>query len=313
VPVKREAGFFLKDTNVQRKQAITILCVRATSLAALALVALVGFQLGPPEGSTLAEEPAGLRATAATAVSDSVATTHPLDAALQRAQVGLDHLRSHIRDYQALLIKRERIGGQLSEQQFLEILVRCRREEAGQVVQPLSVYLHFLQPDSVKGREVIWVQGRNDNKLVAHEGGFKNLLRVHLRPDSTLAMWGQRYPITQIGIENLIVQLIRKGERDRRYEECEVRFFREAKVDGRLCTKIEVVHPHRRAHFDFHRAEIFIDEQSQVPIRYAAWSWPAAPGGQPLLEEEYTYTNLQLNVGLTDQHFDPDNPDYNFP
>ncbi|MGN6136394.1 MAG: DUF1571 domain-containing protein, partial [Aureliella sp.] len=36
------------------------------------------------------------------------------------------------------------------------------------------------------------------------------------------------------------------------------------------------------------------------------------PGDPPPLEEEYTYLDVQLNVGLKDIDFDPENPAYNF-
>ena len=32
-----------------------------------------------------------------------------------------------------------------------------------------------------------------------------------------------------------------------------------------------------------------------------------------MLLEEYTYVDVQLNVGLIDADFDPDNPRYDFP
>ena len=59
----------------------------------------------------------------------------------------------------------------------------------------------------------------------------------------------------------------------------------------------------------------FIDTGLMIdpPVRYAAYGWPAVPGGEPQLLEEYTYFNITLNVGLTDEDFSPDNPNYNFP
>ncbi len=239
--------------------------------------------------------------------------THPLRPALEIARRTLQHLRTSVDDYTAILIKRERIGDRLGEHQFMEAKFRPRKLAGEHVVTPLSVYLKFLKPKSSAGREVIWIEGKNRGKLLAHEGGFKNLLTVRLKPDNPLAMFGQRYPITEIGIENLIVKLIEKGERDMQHGECNVRIAAGAKVAERLCTMIQVDHPKRRPYFDFWRARIFIDEELQLPIRYAAWSWPEVEGGEPLLIEEYTYSRLQLNVGLTDRDFDTDNSDYNFP
>lgn len=244
---------------------------------------------------------------------DAATRSHPLDPAIKVARDGLDHIRENLLDYSALLIKRERINGKLGKYQMMRVKVRQHVEEDGRLVQPFSVYLDFLSPKTVKGREVTWVEGQNNGRLVAHEAGFKNLLRVKLKPDNPLAMFGQRYPITEIGVENLVMKLIEKGERDRHRGECQVRFRENAKVDKRVCTLIEVVHPEPRPYFDFYRARIFIDDELQLPIRYAAWSWPTQPGGEPLLEEEYNYRNLKLNVGLTEDDFDPDNPNYDFP
>jgi hypothetical protein len=49
-----------------------------------------------------------------------------------------------------------------------------------------------------------------------------------------------------------------------------------------------------------------------VPIRYEAYDWPARQGGDPVLLEEYTYMNLQINQGFTDADFNVQNAKYNF-
>jgi hypothetical protein len=92
-----------------------------------------------------------------------------------------------------------------------------------------------------------------------------------------------------------------------------VKYYTDAKVNGRKCTVMEVIHPVRRAYFTYHIARIFIDDELQVPIRYAAYDFPATAGGAPRVIEEYTYLNIKLNVGLTDKDFDPQNKKYNYP
>ena len=47
-------------------------------------------------------------------------------------------------------------------------------------------------------------------------------------------------------------------------------------------------------------------------MRYAAFNWPTKPGGEDDLLEAYTYTNLKVNIDLTNADFDPKNPNYNF-
>jgi hypothetical protein len=84
-------------------------------------------------------------------------------------------------------------------------------------------------------------------------------------------------------------------------------------VGDRICTHLVVKHPVKREYFDFHIAEIHIDDERNVPLRYAAYKWPEVKGGEPVLDEEVTYLDLDLNVGLTEKDFDPDNKEYNFP
>jgi hypothetical protein len=179
---------------------------------------------------------------------------------------------------------------------------------------PFSVYLGFKKPSSMKGREVLYVRGANDGKLTAHEGGFKSrfLPTVSLDPTSALAMRNQRYPITEIGLRTLTERLIEKGERDRELGPCKVRILKGAKVSGRTCTCIEVRHDDRKPQLDFHVARVFVDDEHQLPIRYEAFEWPTHAGGKMQLIEEYTYMDLELNVGLTDADFDRNSSMYNF-
>jgi hypothetical protein len=146
--------------------------------------------------------------------------------------------------------------------------------------------------------------------------GIKNLVTIRLDPAGAFAMKGNRYPITDAGIETLVSRLIEKGERDRKRGEVDVKFYKGAKINGRVCTLLQVTHPVERPYFDFHQAHIFIDDELQIPVRYAAYHWPSVPGkkvGPEELEEEYTYLNVRLNVGLRDADFDWRNPAYQFP
>ena len=231
---------------------------------------------------------------------------HPLDQALKVAADGLKVVRNDVRDYSCVLVKRERVNGVLNDREYIYTEIRNRQVVNNRIVAPFSVYMRFLKPDKVRGREVIFVEGRNNNKLVAHEAAnfLKVMPPVWLKPDGRIAMRGNLYPITDVGLENLIVKLIERGERDRRFDECDVQFIEGAAINGRTCTVLVVKHPVRRPHFDFHIARIFIDDELNLPVRYAAYDWPATPGGRPQLLEEYTYTDIKVNVGLTDRDFD---------
>ena len=249
----------------------------------------------------------------ATSQQTASADNHPLDPVLKLAREALAQIRDNVDDYRGRLVKRERIGAALGNEVQMEFKIRTRREEDGNVTRPLSAYLKFLEPKSARGREVIWTEGANDNKLIGHEGGMLNLMRVQLEPTGMLAMIDNKYPITEIGLTRLVEKLIEKGERDRQVGPCEVQIIEDQRVGDRTCRLIQVTHPQPDPRFDFHIAQIFIDVERMIPLRYAAFMWPKAPGDEPPLEEEYTYLDVELNVGLTDTDFDPDNPTYKFP
>ncbi len=252
---------------------------------------------------------------------NATARQHPLDPALALARDGLGNIRANVRDYKCVMVKRERIGDTLHDYEYMFAKIRNEQTSNGQVVVPFSAYLYFLKPEEMKGREVIFVRGQNDDKMIAHErrDSFKGKFgSVWLRPDGSMAMQGNRYPITEIGLETLVVRLIEKGTRDKQngaVEECLVEFRKGAKINGRQCTMLEVKHPQPRDYYDFYVARIFIDDELNVPLRYAAYTWPVQPGAEPgndELIEEYTYLKLELNVGLTDKDFDPANTEYKF-
>jgi hypothetical protein len=203
------------------------------------------------------------------------------------------------------MVKREQVNGKIGEEEYMFAKIRHR---------PLSVYMYFLKPQSLQGQEVIWIEGQNDGKMWAHGTGIQKVFgTVSLNPTGPIAMKGNRYPITEIGILNLVERLVEIGEQDAQYGECEVKFIPGAKINDRVCTCIQVVHPVPRRNFRFYLARIFVDDELNVPIRFESYDWPDSQGGQPKLIEQYTYLNLKLNNGFTDADFDYRNPQYQFP
>jgi hypothetical protein len=228
---------------------------------------------------------------------------HPLMPVLRWGQKSLK-IAEKIQDYSATMVKRERIDGKTGEPEYMFIKVRQK---------PMSVYLYCLKPDHLKGQEALWIQGQNNGKMWGHAQGIRKVFgTVPLDPTGPIAMKGNRYPITEIGLLNLVRRLIEEGEKDTQYGECEVKYFQGAKINGRSCTCIQVVHPIPRRNFQFHLARIFVDDEYNLPVRFEAYDWPTQQGAQPELIEEYTYVNIKMNNGFTDADFDLRNPAYGF-
>jgi len=239
--------------------------------------------------------------------------SHPQAAIALWARQQKEQMETKTSDYEATLVSRERIGGKLSDVDTIKIKVRHK---------PFSVYIHVLTPDH-KDDEAIYVEGRNDGKLLGHTTGFTGRLvgTVALDPHGSTAMNGQRYAITEIGIAKLCGRILKYAEDDMHYDESQVHVTQGVKTDNRICTLVETIHPVERTNFHFFRQRIYIDAQWHIPVRYEQYDWPKKPDGADEsakdgsgeLVEEYNYTQLKLDNGFTDADFDPHNPNYGFP
>lgn len=205
-----------------------------------------------------------------------------------------------INDYQATFSKKELIGKNLIH---AEMFVKFRE-------QPFSVYMKYLNPHA--GREVIYVAGKNKEKLLAHGEGITSIIgTIKLNPDSKDALKENLYPITLFGMSNLVGKIIQQWESDEKHDDCVVKFFPNAKLDKVECKVVETSYPKQVAHAKFHMTRLYIAKDSGLPVRVEQFGFPA-PGGQPPVFEEYTYSNIQTNIGFTDLDFDTANQAYGF-
>ncbi|MCH2125024.1 MAG: DUF1571 domain-containing protein [Pirellulaceae bacterium] len=232
---------------------------------------------------------------------------------IQMAELGLVKIDSEIHDYTCKLIRRERIGNQLGGYEHLDLKLRHERRQNDKIVVPFSVYAHFQKSPRFQGREVLYVAGRHQGDLIVKRGGPRlGGITLQLNPQGKLALSHNRYPITDIGIRNLVMKTLAVLQEEIAYDDCQVRMLKDSKLNGASCTQIELTHPTQRDHFRYHRAKVLIDDKLQIPIYFASYSWPQATDEEPLLLEEYAYLNVRLNVGLSEDDFQQSNPAYGF-
>ncbi len=230
----------------------------------------------------------------------------PLDEPIARALRTVKDCQSsyaEVRDYTCTFYKRELVKGQMTP-----LFVMAMKARAN----PRSIYFKFHEP--YRGREAIYVDGRNSGKVLAHDVGFTRLLAgtMELEPTSARAMEQNRHPITHAGIGALIDTVARRWAVELRPDEAILLFEPEMMFGNRRCLMIESIHPRREPEFHFHKVRLFIDAELNLPIRFEGYDWPREEGGSPELLEEYSYINLKLNVGLGDIDFDIANRQYSF-
>ena len=209
-----------------------------------------------------------------------------------------------IDDYTAILRKQERIGGELGDEQSLAMKVRH---------QPFAIYFKFLPPNP--GKEVVYAEGRHDNKVIAHAGGWARRLipRLAVPPDHPIALAENRHPVTEAGLANLTAKLIGYRRMDLEEPDAVTILERVTGPDGRSWLRSLHLHEHKVANRPFARVEVLYDPDHRLPMRITNYDWPE-PGhtGELQLAERYCYEDLKLDVTLTALDFDPANPDYGF-
>jgi hypothetical protein len=235
------------------------------------------------------------------ATSDPPALTeHPLVPAIKHAQSCLDKVLE-MKGYECEFSKKEVVGRQTITQ---TMRMKVREE-------PFSVYMYFLEPH--EGREAIFVDGRNSNKLLVHETGLASLIgTLELEPTSSQVMAENRYPVTKAGMANMVRTVIAQWEEESKYGETDVKYFEDAKIGDAACRVIESSHPTPRKQFKFHMTRLWIEVESGLAVRIQQFGFPKTKDAKPPVLEDYTFSKIKPEVRLTDRDFDPENPSYNY-
>jgi len=204
---------------------------------------------------------------------------------------------AEVQDYTAILLARERVAGALTPEQA--ILLKFGR--------PFSVYMRWMDGPS-QGREGIFVAGSWDDRfLVQEKQGVARFITAAISPRHPRVFQFGRHPVTDVGIGRLL-QII--GEDARRAARNGVLTVLDRGVQSVASRPVQVVEGILPADpsvgYYCHRVVLSFDFESRLPIRAVIYDW------SDQLVEEYTYTQLRLNPGLTTRDFDPENPEYGF-
>lgn len=231
---------------------------------------------------------------------DDAPQEHPLVPALQLGTTALKALED-VKDYTATFTKRELVGRKVVDAQ-MELKLRH---------QPFSVYMKFLKPSA--GREVLYVEGKNDGKIKAHDVGLRGLAgTLSLDVDGSFAMADNRYPITRIGMQNMVAAVLEQWLGETRLGNVTVNYFPNARIGKTSCKAIETSHTRQTASTKFAMTRLYLDAESSFPIRVQQYDFPKKSKKENQLVEDYLYSNIQTNVGLTAADFSTSNPSYNF-
>lgn len=231
----------------------------------------------------------------------SIDEGHPLYVVLEAARKSKKQI-DDIEDYECTFSKHELVG-----KKMIKSTMTMKFRE-----QTFSVYLHYL--DFNPGREVIYVQGKNNDNLLVHDAGIKAMLGTHkLSPKAPVVMAENRHPITSIGLKNMLDTVIKQWESEGDDGEV-ITQLKPALTSpaGDKCTVCEAIHPKSSKDIKYHITRLWIEDESGLAIGVQQLGFPAKNEKEPPVIEQYFYSKLKLNVKLSDADFDTKNPKYAF-
>ena len=208
----------------------------------------------------------------------------------------MDSSYSRVNDYLAVFHNQERIGEKLDEGQT--VLFKFQK--------PFKVYMKFNDGPS-KGTEALYVEGSYENKLLVRQGGVWGFMTFSLAPKGSLAMSRRRHPVTEVGFGFLLAEFRRNIEPAIRSVELEIMRLADETFNGRPATVVEgrlLSHGGRKYYCA--RFIIHMDKELLLPVG------DVFHDGKDEMFEDYIFTDVKLNVGLTAMEFSRHNKFYRF-
>lgn len=210
---------------------------------------------------------------------------------LEQAQEAFEQ----IDNYTATFIKQQTIKGTLNEQETMFMKFK----------KPFKIYYKWVKPEG--GKEVIYVDGQNNNRLIGHMGGAMGLFPISkwLDPKDPMAMKGNKHPITRSGIGNMLQSLTEVFTLAKNNNDLQTFYLGVEALDGRPAHVIVRRLPNKDI-YPAYLTFIYFDLDTKLPIRIVSLDWNYQ------LVNFYYYKDLKVNQGLTDNDFNPGNREYNF-
>lgn len=209
--------------------------------------------------------------------------------------------------YTFTLTRQERVGADLLSPQVMNVKLRH---------EPLSLYIKWVAGEGtgVKGRQLLYVQGANDDKLLVLPGGIAGRLSgtVSLRLDDPLVTAEARHPATQCGLKHLAETLLGYQRKDLAAEchgvACEL--HDQQVYDDRPCYLFVSVYESPQRSPLYRKSVFYIDKELSLPTCIRNYTWgpeDVAPEAldELTLVEAYSYSEIvvQPEVQLADEDF----------
>ena len=201
--------------------------------------------------------------------------------------------------YSAILDMQEEVSGTLRPVDRIEF--KTRRE-------PFSIYMRWND----SAQEALYVHGENDNRLIVKPTkGLAAIRRVwRLEPDCRMAKQNCRYPITDAGLENLVIRIQAFYSQRDDWSKLASFDLEQARIADRDVTIINVTFTDEASVPEYGSSKFCFDTQSKLLTTVDNYGW--ASDGQRRLIEHYAYEQIVETSTPSDVDFSEENPAYRF-
>ena len=212
--------------------------------------------------------------------------------------------------YSVVFNKQERIQGDLSETQTIDMKVRH--------APSFGIYMKWKNGDT--GRQLLYNEDYEDKKMCVKLGGFKGRLlpAIKLEPMSPEAMAQARYPVTEAGILGMLKLLVFHRQNDIKHGQG-VRCIRldDAEFDNRKCYCFLYEYESPEFNKTYRKSLLMLDARYHVPLRVINHTWTENSEGltatemdEQTLIEDYSFLNIDFGKEMVTIDFSRDNPAY---
>ena len=266
----------------------------------------------PPDARTdLAIDVAQSPAQAVTPASDSMLldSEDALKFSLLLLQDGARFVEN-IKTYSVVFHKQERLGGDLGEEQIIDLKVRHQPS--------FSVYMKWQNGD--KGRQVLYNEEYEDGRMSVKLGGLKGrfIPAIKLDPKGSEAMKEARYPVTEAGLLGMLRQIIVHRQQDvKNGEGVTCRRLPNMICDERECYVFEFEYHAQRFNDKYRKSLVKIDCRYHVPLHVINHTWATDVEDLSVEEldeltlvENYSFTQMDFGREMIAQEFERTNPAY---
>ena len=239
--------------------------------------------------------------TSKATVGEPTAHIHDLQYHLDEAGKLLTQAKdnyANLQDYTAEIHKQVHVHGELEKDE--RTLIKFQK--------PFKVYLKWLKGEN-DGAELLYVEGQNNGKMIVHKKlifGIKKTLE--LAPEGFWVRKFSKRSIKDAGFVGIISMSCKEFEEARKNNDIMAVSCSTEEVNGRPAHKVAfAVSPQGRHNgYQCRSAEEYFDAEHFMPVKVTFWLWENDE------VESFTFKNIKLNVGLSDNDFDRKNEEYHF-